>query len=140
MYGTYTMASAISGKPVSSTIRRDRTGTISPLIMPRNAPTMISAISPVSRFLPTIAFGRARPMRYVRRGMTGWDWVVNALLLLCGCYLSCLYRRLGWRGCCAGCPRWVPIRCGAEVRRRGQIRRRPRSRRCYGSCVRPPRR
>ena len=47
--------------------------------MPRNAPAMISAISPVSRFLPTIAFGRARPMRYVRRGAIVWDWVVNAL-------------------------------------------------------------
>ena len=49
---------------------------------------MISAISPVSRFLPTIAFGRARPIRYVRRGVTGWDtWdsVVNALHLLGGC-------------------------------------------------------
>lgn len=46
---------------------------MSPLIMPRNAPAMISAISPVSRFLPTIAFGRARPMRYVRRGAIGWD-------------------------------------------------------------------
>lgn len=58
---------------MSSTIRRDRIGTISPLIMPRNAPTMIRAISPVSRFLPTIAFGRARPMRYVRRGAIVWD-------------------------------------------------------------------
>ncbi len=31
--------------------------------MPRNAPATISAISPVSRLRPTIAFGRARPMR-----------------------------------------------------------------------------
>src|SRR6478735_4221326 len=52
--------------------------------MPRNAPTMIRAISPVSRFLPTIAFGRARPMRYVRRGAIAWDGVVNALHLPCG--------------------------------------------------------
>ncbi len=31
--------------------------------MPRNAPTTMSAISPVSRLRPTIAFGRARPIR-----------------------------------------------------------------------------
>ena len=68
--------------------------------MPRNAPMMMSAISPVSRLRPTIAFGRARPIRYVRRGVTAWDtWesVVNALHLPCGC--CCCF------GCClrAGC-------------------------------------
>lgn len=64
---------------------------------------MIRAISPVSRFLPTIAFGRARPMRYVRRGVIVWDWVVNALHLLCSSYLWCRSRlRLGRSGCCGG--------------------------------------
>src|SRR5215470_2152969 len=66
-----------------NTIRRDSTGTMRPLSIPRKAPTMIRAISPVSRFLPTIAFGRARPMRYVRRGAIACDGVVNALYLLC---------------------------------------------------------
>lgn len=71
--------------------------------MPRNAPAMISAISPVSRFRPMIAFGRARPIRYVRRGVTGWDkwavWesVVNALHLPCGWYCCCV---CCWREVC----------------------------------------
>lgn len=49
--------------------------------MPSAAPTMISAISPVSRFLPTMAFGRAFPIRYVRRGWVN-GWVVTGAHLL----------------------------------------------------------
>ncbi len=73
--------------------------------MPRNAPKTMRAISPVSRFLPMTALGRARPMRYVRRGVIGWDWVVTALHLLILWFLWCLCRRWGGlrgSGCCAG--------------------------------------
>lgn len=101
MYGKYTTARASIGNPVSSTMRSESTGTRRPLIIPRNAPTMMRAISPVSRFLPTIAFGRARPMRYVRRGAIGWDWIVTALHLLCSDYLCCRNRPAG-SGCCGG--------------------------------------
>ncbi|SCE46752.1 hypothetical protein GA0115236_16165 [Streptomyces sp. IgraMP-1] len=79
-------------------MRTERVGTSSPHIMPRNAPKTIRTISPVSRFLPMTALGRARPMRYVRRGAIEWDVVVNARHLRSG---GSRWNRLGSRR--AGC-------------------------------------